>query len=147
MKAAYIEPTHHLYIYKICHRAICSLHYTVMRAARISYTMQVQPTQGGRAMEMTSAVETAPSHHRAWYESVGVPGSRSVNEDSVTDSMASSVVEHMSSFFAAAHHNSAAAAALIRPRPEITDRPDRIPEICLYRPDIIISIRLTHLLL
>ncbi|XP_065224816.1 GATA-binding factor C isoform X2 [Planococcus citri] len=63
-------------------------------------------------MEMTSAVETAPSHHRAWYEAVGVPGSRSVNDDSVTDSMTSSVVEHMSSFFAAAHHNSAAAAAL-----------------------------------
>lgn len=62
---------------------------------------------------MTSAVETAPSHHRAWYETVGVPSASRgvVNEDSVSDSMTSSVVEHMSSFFAA-HHNSAAAAAL-----------------------------------
>lgn len=65
---------------------------------------------------MTSAVETAPSHHRAWYETVGVPSSsRAGNEDSVSDSMTSSVVEHMSSFFAA-HHNSAAALDSASPR-------------------------------
>lgn len=65
---------------------------------------------------MTSAVETAPSHHRAWYETVGVPSSsRAGNEDSVSDSMTSTVVEHMSSFFAA-HHNSAAALDSASPR-------------------------------
>ena len=47
---------------------------------------------------MTSAVETAPSHHRAWYESVSVPSSsRGGNDESASESMA--MVEHVNSFY------------------------------------------------
>lgn len=60
---------------------------------------------------MTSAVETASGHHRAWYEPVGVGSSSRTNDDSAADSMTSSMVEH---FFG--HHNTAAALEPSSPR-------------------------------